>query len=158
MTSIGLMDQLEEKIHQIINEFRLQANHGEQKIKPAVHVQYLSPKKPKKQEEMEPDFPHVIIRYLGEMVAGGFNRVSVSLIAGVYNQDHQVAFRDILNVLTRIKNELMRQPIIGAFELNFEDIEIEVPEEQYFPEWVGVMSLKFNTPTVQAEGGIGIEY
>lgn len=155
MTSVGMMDGLEERLHEIISEFRLKANHGDQMKVPSIHFQYLPPKQQRSKEILDPDFPHVIIRYLGEKRnKEGQTTSSVRLIAGAYNEDHHTGIRDILNILTRIRNELNRSPFFGAFSIDVDSLEIEIPEEQYKPEWVGLLSVNIVIPTMQTEGGI----
>jgi hypothetical protein len=68
--------------------------------------------------------------------------------------DHQIGFRDVLNVLTRIRNEMLKQPIFGSFQLEEEGLSIQIPEEQYAPEWVGYIAAEYIIPKVQNEGGL----
>jgi hypothetical protein len=153
MTSIGLMDVLTEKIEQWVAQYRLETTHQGVRKSPQVRQQFLPPKK-RKEEEIIPDYPHVIIRYLGERIKDGTNRAKIHIIAGTVCDDHQVGFRDVLNVLTRIRNEMLKQSTFGAFELEEEGLSIEIPEEQYAPEWVGYIAAEYIIPTVQNEGGL----
>ncbi|WJQ12759.1 hypothetical protein QT238_11260 [Geobacillus stearothermophilus] len=153
MTSVGLVDALTERIEQWVSQYNLQTTHQGVRKAPEVRQQYLPPKRRKEDQDV-PDFPHVIVRYVGERVKGGVNRVQIHIIVGTVCDDPQVGFRDVLNVLTRIRNEMLRQPVFGAYQLNDEGLSIDIPEEQYAPEWVGYITAEYMMPTVQSEGGI----
>jgi hypothetical protein len=153
MTSVGLIDTLTEKIEQWVAQYSLETTHQGVRKPPQVCQQFLPPKKRKEEQEI-PDYPHVIIRYLGERIKNGTNRVKIHIIAGTVCDDHQVGFKDVLSVLTRIRNEMLKQPVFGAFQLEEEGLSIEIPEEQYAPEWVGYIAAEYITPKVQNEGGL----
>jgi hypothetical protein len=153
MTSIGLIDTLTEKIEQWVAQYRLETTHQGDRKPPQVWQQFLPPKKRKEEQEI-PDYPHVIIRYVEERIKNGTNRVLIHIIAGTVCDDHQVGFRDVLNVLTRIRNEMLKQPVFGSFQLEEEGLSIQIPEEQYAPEWVGYIAAEYSAPKVQNEGGL----
>lgn len=153
LTSIGLIDVLTEKIKQWIAEFNLETIHQEVRKPPQVRQQFLPPKQRKEEQEI-PDFPYVIIRYVEERVKDNKNRVRLHIIAGTVCNDHELGFRDVLNVLTRIRNEMQRNPVMGPFELDEEGLSIHIPEEQFAPEWVGYIAAEYIIPTVQDEGGL----
>jgi hypothetical protein len=153
MTSVGLVDQLTERIKKWVSEFRLQTPHNSFLKAPNVYTQFINPKT-RKEEEENPNFPHIIIRYIREEIRNGVNYAEIHIIAGTVDEDHENGFRDVLNVLTRIRNEMLKQPIIGAFELNKEGLSIEIPEEQLETHWVGYINAKYSIPTVQNEGGL----
>jgi hypothetical protein len=153
MTSVGLIDELTKKIDKWVFLYSLETTHQGVRKPPQVRQQFLPPKKRKGAQEI-PDYPHVIIRYLGERIKNGTNRVKIHIIAGTVCDDHEVGFKDVLSVLTRIRNEMLKQPVFGAFQLEEEGLSIEIPEEQYAPEWVGYIAAEYITPKVQNEGGL----
>ncbi|WP_062678890.1 hypothetical protein [Parageobacillus toebii] len=153
MTSIGLIDALTEKIERWVTQYNLETTHQGVRRPPQVRQQFLPPKKRKEEQEI-PDYPHVIIRYVEERIKNGENRALIHIIAGTVCDDHQIGFRDVLNVLTRIRNEMLKQPIFGSFQLNEEGLSIQIPEEQYAPEWVGYIAAEYIIPKVQNEGGL----
>ncbi|QPA33430.1 hypothetical protein [Thermaerobacillus caldiproteolyticus] len=153
MTSIGLIDTLTEKIKQWVTQYRLETTHRGVRKPPQVRQQFLPPKKRKEEQEI-PDYPHVIVRYVRERIKDGTNLVQIHIIAGTVCDDHEVGFRDVLNVLTRIKNEMLKQPTFGAFQIEEEGLSIDIPEEQYAPEWVGYIVAEYIIPKVQNEGGL----
>lgn len=150
MTSVGLIDTLTDMIKQWVSEYRLETSHRGERKAPQVRQQFLPPKK---REQEIPDYPHVIVRYIGERIKNETNRVQIHIIAGTVCDDHDVGFRDVLNVLTRIRNEMLKQKTFQAFELEEEGLAIEIPEEQLAPEWVGYIAAEYITPKVQSEGG-----
>jgi glycosidase len=152
-TSVGLVDQLTELIKKWVSEFRLKSPHNSLLKAPHIYTQFLPPKT-RKEEEENPNFPHIIIRYVREEIRNGVNYAEIRIIAGTVDADNENGFRDVLNVLTRIRNEMLKQSPIGVFELQTEGLAIEIPEEQYEPHWVGYINAKYSMPTVQNEGGL----
>ncbi|MCL6456494.1 MAG: hypothetical protein K6T85_00665 [Gorillibacterium sp.] len=150
MTSVGLIDTLTDMIKRWVSEYRLETTHKGERKAPQVRQQFLPPKK---REQEIPDYPHVIVRYIGERIKNDTNRVQIHIIAGTVCDDHEVGFRDVLNVLTRIRNEMLKQPSFKAFQLEEEGLAIEILEEQYAPEWVGYIAAEYIAPKVQNEGG-----
>ncbi|AKS37415.1 hypothetical protein NP92_02850 [Anoxybacillus gonensis] len=157
MTNIGLVDALKERIESIVREFSLSCNvEGKQKA-PQVATQYL-PEKKRKEEQDVPDFPHVIVRFIEEKSQNGQDVVEVHIIAGTYGYDPQTCWKDVMNVLNRIKLELRKQPLIGPFELIQDSYRTVLPEEQPFPEWIAYSVAQFIVPRIQNEGGIPYVY
>lgn len=152
-TSIDLVDMLKEEIEKIVSEFTLNCNIEGRQKSPQVTTQYL-PEKKRKSEQDDPDFPHVIVRFVEEKVEQGQNIVEIHIIAGTYGYDPQVCWRDVVNVLTRIKVELCKKPLLSSFELIQDSYRTVFPEEQPFPEWVAYSIVKYRTPSIQSEEGL----
>ena len=149
MTPIIAVDTLVEFIRPVVSEFELQTNKGTKK-EPQVLAGWL-PEKVAADKQQVPDYPHVIVRF-SESDSGNEENVNVNLIAGTYSEDPQNGWRDSVNVLTRIKQALMETQTIGAFLID-QPIHIELPEEQPYPQWVAIMSIKLKCPAVQWAGG-----
>jgi hypothetical protein len=152
MTPIVLVDELVKFIESVVDEFELQSNVSGVKKSPQVVPGWLKEKKPNQQQD-PPDFPYVIVRYIEDNDTGNGNLATVRIIAGTYSEDVQDGWRDCMNVLTRIKVALLKQPIVGKVFRVEHLIKTELPEEQPFPEWVAFMTLNVTMPSVQEEGG-----
>jgi len=152
MTLIVLVDELVKFIGTVVAEFELQSNVPEVKKAPQIVPGWLKEKKPGQQQD-PPDFPYVIVRYLEDTGNNDGDMATVRIIAGTYSEDVQDGWRDCMNVLTRIKEALLKQRFVGkAFRVEY-PIKTELPEEQPYPEWVAFMTLNISIPSVQEEGG-----
>jgi len=153
MTPIILIDQLVLFIQSVVSEFDLETNVPGVRKQPQVVAGYLREKKTAQKQEV-PDFPHVVVRFLEDTDALESNTAHVRIIAGTYSQDEQNGWRDAMNVITRIKQALIKQRIIGNIFIMEKPIKTDLPEEQPFPEWVAMMTVNFTIPQIQEEGGI----
>ncbi len=152
MTPIGLVDALEDKIKEIIKNFDLKfkaegTNDGGTKV-PQVSTHYLPDKKRDQETTPEPDYPHVIIRFIEEK----HNTALVHIIAGTYEPDSTKGWRDPLNILTRIKQELIKEGTLASFSLVESSYTTELFEDQVVPQWVALSTVKFEIPHPSIEG------
>jgi len=152
MTPLILVDKLIDFIKPVVVNFELESNIPGIKKAPQVISGYLKEKKPKEKQTV-PDFPYVIVRYLNDTDTGQGSMASVRVIAGTYSEDEQGGWRDCVNVITRIKEALLKQRFIGGpFKIEY-PIKTELPEEQPYPEWVAFLTLNITIPSIQEEGG-----
>jgi hypothetical protein len=152
MTPIILIDKLIEFITPVVSEFELQTNVAGVKKAPQVIAGYLKEKKPKQNQD-PPDFPYVIVRYLEDIDTEESDGATIKVYVGTYSEDEQDGWRDCMNVATRIKEALLEQRFIGGpFKIEY-PVKTELPEEQPYPEWVAILTLKVAIPHVQEEGG-----
>jgi len=152
MTPLILVDKLIEFITLVVVNFELESNIPGIKKAPQVISGYLKEKKPKEKQTV-PDFPYVIVRYLDDTDTSESNTATVRVIAGTYSEDEQGGWRDCVNVITRIKEALLKQRFIGGpFKIEY-PIKTELPEEQPYPEWVAFLTLNVTIPSIQEEGG-----
>ena len=152
MTPIILVDKLVEFIKPVVANYELDSNIQDVRKSPQVMSGYLKEKKPKEKQEI-PDFPYVIVRYLEDTdTENEGNTAKVKIFAGTYSEDEQDGWRDAMNVITRIKEALMKQRFIGAFKIEY-PTKTELPEEQLYPEWVAILHLTVTMPHVIEEGG-----
>lgn len=152
MTPIMLVDRLVEFIKPVVAEYVLPSNvHGVSKA-PQVLAGYLPEKKPGPGQD-PPDFPYVIVRYLEDDDTDDNDVAKVKIIAGTYSDDTQDGWRDVLNVITKIKTALLKQRFFGPFKLE-KPVKTELPEDQPYPEWVAFLNLSnIIIPQIQEEGG-----
>lgn len=151
MTPIVLVDTLVEFIKPVVDNFELDSNVQGIRKSPQVISGYLKEKKPK-EKQVIPDFPYVIVRYLEDTDTDDGNTAKVKILAGTYSEDEQGGWRDAMNVITRIKEALMKQRFFGAFKIEY-PIKTELPEEQLYPEWVAILHLTVTMPHLIEEGG-----
>ena len=152
MTPLILVDKLIEFITLVVVNFELESNIPGIKKAPQVISGYLKEKKPKEKQTV-PDFPYVIVRYLKDTNAEEGATAIIRVIAGTYSEDEQSGWRDCMNVITRIKEALLKQRFIGGpFKIEY-PIKTELPEEQPYPEWVAFLTLNVTIPSIQEEGG-----
>jgi hypothetical protein len=153
MTPIILVDELIEFIKPVVANFELQTNVKDAPKKaPQVVGGFLNEKKPGDKQD-PPDFPWVIVRYLDDDDTVDDNTAKVRIIAGTYSQDAQDGWRDALNVITRIKQALLKEKFFGRAFIVEKPIKTEQPEEQPYPEWVAMMTVTVTMPQIQYEGG-----
>ena len=152
MTPLILVDKLIEFNTLVVVNFELESNIPGIKKAPQVISGYLKEKKPKEKQTV-PDFPYVIVRYLKDTNAEEGATAIIRVIAGTYSEDEQSGWRDCMNVITRIKEALLKQRFIGGpFKIEY-PIKTELPEEQPYPEWVAFLTLNVTIPSIQEEGG-----
>ncbi|MDX8367780.1 hypothetical protein [Cytobacillus sp. IB215665] len=153
-TPINLVDELVKFIEGVVKEYDLTTKiKGENKA-PSVYAGYLPPEDDDGEERLTPqDYPFVIARFVSNTddFSNG-DSVNIRLVIGTYSEDEQNGWRDTLNIATRIKIELKKKQILGAFALT-NQIQVELFEEQLVPFWHAIMDLSFNEPQVQSETG-----
>jgi hypothetical protein len=112
---------------------------------PQVVKGYLPPKNPKEQQE---DFPYVIARYLSDESQNDGSMAQVKLLCGIYSEDDQQGWHDLLNVMDAIKTHLLSKRFFGGcFEIEL-PLKRVIPEEQGAPEWVGWLTLNIAIPNI----------
>lgn len=152
MTPILLVDELVEFIKPVVVEYVLQSNVKNVNKAPQVVGGFMDEKKPGPQQN-PPDFPFVIVRYLEDNDTTDSNIAQVRIIAGTYSEDAQSGWRDALNVITRIKGELLKHPRLNGGYTVEKPMRMEMPEEQPFPEWVATLTINVSLPQMIDEEG-----
>lgn len=151
MTPLILIDSLIPFVESVVADFVLDSNVKGVKKAPQVIAGYLKEKQPNEKQD-PPDFPYVILRFLDGSDADGHHTVRIKIMAGTYSQDAQHGWRDPVNILQRIKDELLKLPYLGPFQI-VKPVKTELPEEQPYPEWVAWMILQVIIPQIIVEGG-----
>lgn len=151
MTPMIMIDSLVERIQEIVKNLDLEADRQGIRKAPQVWADGL-PKK-STSDRQEPEVPWVIVRYLDEDDTDEGALATIKIIACTYSEDEQNGWRDVLNVVTRIKLDLLAHPYFGsAFRIE-RPIHTEIPEEQPFPDWLATMTVKVAMPQMEEEGG-----
>jgi len=136
MTPTLLVDELRNFIDDVVKNYWLETNKQDLNKPPQVVTGYLPPKK----STPDPDYPFVIVR----LVEGTDNQegatVTVKIIVGTYSEDAQNGWRDVANIIQRIWTELFKRRVIAKKFMVEYPMKFEMPEEQPFPEWVGIMT------------------
>lgn len=149
-TSIVLMDSLKKRIESCVKDFVLKTPSGNFKS-PAVYQQYIPiPEKTTRlsDDDIQELYPNLVIRYLGEER----NIVDICIIAGTYEKDVNVGWRDTLNIINRIKIDLLKAPMIDlTFSMVEESFVVDIPQEQKNPQWVGAAFMQFKLPVIENE-------
>lgn len=153
MTPVILVDELVKFIKPVVAEFDLQTNKKGITKAPQVISGFLAEKMPGDQQD-NPDFPFVIVRFLKDSDTDESNIAIVRIYVGTYSQDEQNGWRDAMNVTIRIKQALLKQRIIGKQFRVEKPMETEMPEEQPFPEWTVVLTINVTMPQIDEEGVI----
>lgn len=148
-----LVDEFKTFVEQVVKNYALETNQETEKV-PQVLTGFL----PSKHSEYGPDFPFVIVRVLKGTDASEQSTVTIRLYIGTYSEDEKNGWRDVANIIERIRIELLRQRIIGKrFRVEL-PIEFEIPEEQPIPEWFGTMAMQVIVPRAVEEGGFSVVY
>lgn len=152
MTPVIMIDQLVERIKEIVQHIRLETTDPDIRRTPNVWAETV----PKKSatESGNSDVPWVIVRYIDDEEDDESNLATVRIITGTFSEDEREGWRDILNVTTRIKTELLKNPLFGDDRFRIEKPFVtEIPEEQPFPVWIGIQTVKVAMPRTDEEGG-----
>jgi len=152
MNNITMINSLRDRIQESTKDFLLDSNvEGVQKA-PEVMSGYLKAKK-RKSDQTPPEYPFVLVRFHSdEDNQNGYTSL-VHIIAGTYSEDEQNGWRDPLNILSFIKRDLLNNPIFGGSFSVSQDApqKIELPEDQPFPEWVGILKIYVHLPQIEGE-------
>ncbi|MGF9907270.1 hypothetical protein [Brevibacillus porteri] len=150
LTPNDMIDILATRIKEIVKDLRLETKVDGLSKAPDVYTGYLD-KRYTANPNAGPEVPWIIVRYLGTDDEDDGCLANVRIIVCTYSNDDENGWRDPMNVLTRIKQQLLAHPLIGGpFKVRrpFQD---ELPEEQPFPEWIAGMTLKVTMPQVHEE-------
>ncbi len=141
MTPVMLIDELKVFIEEIVKNYWLETKNDTSKA-PQVITGYLPPKK----STPDPDYPFVIVRLSKGKDQQGSGGAVVRIIIGTYSEDSQNGWRDVANIIDRIWNELMKKQVIGKkFKIEY-PLDWDIPEEQPYPYWIGVMDTNWTVP------------
>jgi len=95
---------------------------------------------PPKKSVPDPDFPFVTVRLERFEDNSDGATANVNIIVGTYSRDAQDGWRDVVNIATRIWSELFRKRIVAdKYRVEY-PCEFILPEEQPFPQWIGMLS------------------
>ncbi|NPV30656.1 MAG: hypothetical protein HPY58_13620 [Firmicutes bacterium] len=137
MTPVLLVDALRDFIEDVVKNYWLETKKPDLNKPPQVVTGYLPPPEASREE---PNFPFVIIRLLEGTDDQEGSTVTVKIIVGTYSEDSQNGWRDVANIIQRIRTELLRRRVIAKKYRVEYPIKFEIVEEHPYPEWIGVMT------------------
>ncbi|UNY40546.1 hypothetical protein KLER11_gp14 [Pararheinheimera phage vB_PsoM_KLER1-1] len=71
--------------------------------------------------------------------------VEAMLLIAVHTQD-DVGYRDVLNIIEKIRQRVLTNPIFGKRFLVARPVTWEISEDESWPNWYGVMTLQVTVP------------
>lgn len=151
MTPIYLRKAIKEELEQLFEGFLSSGEAGYGGKKVSIFEQAL----PLGHATEEEDFmPYIIIRVMEGSVEEWSEAESVKVIlifcttdAGMERSGHE----DILNMIQKVKERLMRNPQMGAFFTAELPIKWMVQDDDTYPIYYGGMELTFDCPAIQRE-------
>lgn len=135
ITPVSLLEELKTFIEQIVDNYMLETNQQGKKP-PQVIIGFLPPKN----LSNIPDFPCIILRLVEGKDDEESATVTVKIIIGTYCEDTKEGWREPLNLIQRIWYELYKRRIIAKRYRVEYPMKFEIPEEQPYPYWIGVMT------------------
>ncbi|GIO09667.1 hypothetical protein J31TS6_56950 [Brevibacillus reuszeri] len=149
-TPIDMINILAHRIEKIVKDYQLETKMKGLSKAPDVYTGYLG-KRFTALPSAGPEVPWIIVRYLGDEDEADGCSGNVRIIVCTFSEDDENGWRDPLNVLTRLKQQLLAHPNIGGPFRIERPFETELPEEQPFPEWIAGMTFKVTLPQVFEE-------
>jgi len=144
-----MLDELAKHIQAGTKKLQLVTPKGTTRA-PQVVSGYLPPKDPKDVDGVE-DFPYVIIRYLSDNTDDEGATAQVKVYCGVYADDDQKGWQDLLVIMNAIRTYLLSQKAFGKCFTVELPVKREIPEEQGAPYWVGWLTFEIAIPTTLEE-------
>ena len=156
MTPIILLEELKNYIQDITKDImlpvRVSRGSNEPKERPAkVHLMNL----PKKEDEIQ-QVPYILIKYLtgkdeqpeGQLTDSG---CMVRIIVATYAEDAGEGGMALLNVMSRIRYNLLKERLIaGQFQLK-NPLEAIVYQEDTRPYYLGELMTSWRLPSIERE-------
>lgn len=134
---VSLVDELKDFVEEVVKNYSLELKDGTGKA-PQVLTGYLPPKDPGRKED--PDFPFVIVRLGNGQDTQNGATATVNLIIGTYSKDSTQGWKDVASIIERIRLELFRKGVIGKRYRVEYPMKFDMPEEQPYPYWIGIMT------------------
>ncbi len=156
MTVIDLLDALTELCTEVTADMRLpvrQDNSGAEAVQRAPLVFKMD--LPKKADDLR-QIPYVLIQVLTgqDIQKPGDNPYSIAgirFVTGVYCENMGEGKLHVLNILTRLRRELLRRQVIGKHFLLSDKIDWAVDPASEYPYYFGEMIANFEIPPVQPD-------
>lgn len=137
ITPVLLVDELKAFLEEVVANNWLETKAPDRNKPPQIVTGYLPPKDPVR---ADPDFPFVIVRLAEGTDTQEGATVTVKIIVGTYSEDAQNGWRDVANIIQRIWTELFRKRVLAKKYRVEYPMKFEMPDEQPYPEWVGIMT------------------
>ena len=155
MTPIMLLDDLKKVILTCTKDLLLQVKtkQGAEKAERQLNV-FLGAVPTK--EGLTQDVPYILLRFLNgkdEQKQGEEEEstATVRIITAVYSEDYEKGYVDCLNVISRIRIELMKNRIVGnRYQLKL-PLEYVVYEDDTGPYTIGELITNWEIPSIRQE-------
>lgn len=158
MTPITLLEELEkfikEKTKDIILQVKVNSKNGSDEPKErAANIHKM--KLPSKDAETK-QIPYILLQFLTGKDTQEEGRYSESecqirIVVATYSEDGSEGALDVLNILTRIRNSLLKEGIIAKQFLIKKPLEYIVYPEDTAPYYLGEMITIWSIPSVERE-------
>lgn len=145
MTVFDIYKELEDFLHPILDEMYFESP-SKKRVKINIYEQSLPPKRD--DEDVEP-FPYLIIKVLGGKFPKDYRsdtaKLRVILLIGIMNTEKgYTAYRDVIGVIERIRQALLKVGHLKTFSL-CDDINFSMNEDDEYPYSFGGMDLSFRS-------------
>lgn len=84
--------------------------------------------------------------------AEGASDVKIMIGISVYDADKDTGGRALYNLAEHIRQALLKKRILGGRNRLILPLKTEIPTEQPFPEWVGVITATYTIAFIEEEG------
>ncbi len=84
--------------------------------------------------------------------ADGASDVKIMIGISVYDEDKASGGHSLYNLLEHIRQALLKKRTLGGRNRLLLPLKTEIPTEQPFPEWVGVITARYTIAFVEEEG------
>ncbi|GAQ24221.1 hypothetical protein [Tepidanaerobacter syntrophicus] len=143
ITPVYLVEELKNLAEKVVKNYFLETKKENFRKPPQVVTGYLPPKQPRYKGDSDDeilDFPFVIVRLVKGTDAQQSATAVVKFIIGTYSEETTEGWKDVASIIERIRQELCKKYIIGKRYQLEKPIQWEMPEEQPFPQWIGIMT------------------
>jgi|GEM_PF-5784876 len=107
-----------------------------------VSTGYLPPEKASSQ------VPCIVLRTLEQSEKSHDDgNIKIRFYVAIYDTDTVEGYSTLMNYLSDIKNKIFGKYAFGAFTVDY-PCELTPYEEQFYPVWMGEVTMNFNAPTV----------
>lgn len=150
MTPINLMDSLAERLQKLLTDYTAEQPSG--KVPVTVYPGYI-PVQNNAQERKS--LVYVLVVKTTDRPGNAKSTATVEIGFNIYDDDHINGWRSLFNVMEHIRQDLLRSRFVKMkHRLSLEDapIEMNIPENQPFPQWQGTMTAVYTIGQPEEEG------
>lgn len=161
MTPVELQNALESFLKESIKDIKVKyvdANGEESLHTPSVITAWILPQEQTKESaESKNEYSYVVPRITKINGSSKEATVEVKITIGVqsYEQLNErgcAGYIDILNIMERIKQDLLKARVLDKKFLIDDTIDCQIPDEQPYPYWNGEMKITGRLPGTVEEG------
>ncbi|WP_333593580.1 hypothetical protein [Anaerospora hongkongensis] len=141
-----MMDEFVKALETATSSLQLSDKKGNLRA-PQVFDGYLPPPDPR--DPNNEAFPYIIPRYMSDENTDEEATAIVKVTCGVYSDDDQHGWRDLLTLTNCIKTHFLSNPYFGDCFTVKRPLKREFLEAQPAPEWVGWFIFQISIPNIQ---------